>query len=137
MEKGTLVEFKVNGDRRLAVIEKPEGKKDWIAIDKNGTNHKVRPQKIDYLVKGESFKPSDIEKFSQEVEKYLDPSSLEVAWELLMEESTPITPPRISWVNFFPKRLPSFVTHLTYYCLTIKYTSKRRVIFMNLAQPPR
>ncbi|AUC59649.1 exoribonuclease II Rnb [Cyanobacterium sp. HL-69] len=100
MEKGTLVEFKVNGDRRLAVIEKPEGKKDWIAIDKNGTNHKVRPQKIDYLVKGESFKPSDIEKFSQEVEKYLDPSSLEVAWELLMEESTPITPPELAGLIF-------------------------------------
>lgn len=49
MEKGTLVEFKVNGDRRLGVIEKPEGKKDWIAIDENGNSHKVRPQKVDFF----------------------------------------------------------------------------------------
>lgn len=100
MEKGTLIEIKVNGDRRLAVVDRPEGKKDWIAIDKNGTNHKVRPQRVDYLVEGESFKPSEIEKFSQEVEKYLDPSSLEVAWELLVEDSTPVNAQELAELIF-------------------------------------
>jgi len=100
VEKGTLIEIKVNGDRRLAVVDRPEGKKDWIAIDKNGTNHKVRPQRVDYLVEGESFKPSEIEKFSQEVEKNLDPSSLEVAWELLVEDSTPVNPQELAELIF-------------------------------------
>ncbi|MBF2056976.1 MAG: VacB/RNase II family 3'-5' exoribonuclease [Cyanobacterium sp. T60_A2020_053] len=100
MEKGTLVEFKVNGNRRLAVIDKPEGKKDWIAIDQNGTNHKVKPQKIDYLVKGESFKPSDIEKFNQEALKYVDPAHLEIAWELLSEDSSTVTPQELAGLIF-------------------------------------
>jgi len=100
VEKGTLVEFKVNGDRRLGVIEKPEGKKDWIAIDENGNSHKVRPQKIDYLVEGESFKYSDIPKFVKEVTPHLDASSLEIAWELLIEDATPVTPADLATLIF-------------------------------------
>ncbi len=92
MEKGKLIEFKVNGNRRLAVLEKPEGKKDWIAIDENGNNHKVRPQKIDYQVETEDpYKYTDITQFQKEVTQYLDDSALEIAWELLVEEATPVS----------------------------------------------
>ena len=52
MEKGTLVEFRVQGERRLGVIDRPEGKKDWIVIDQGGNPHKLRPQRFDYIVKG-------------------------------------------------------------------------------------
>ncbi|WP_330203536.1 ribonuclease R family protein [Cyanobacterium sp. Dongsha4] len=100
MEKGTLVEFKVNGDRRLGVIEKPEGKKDWIAIDENGNSHKVRPQKVDFLVEGESFKYTDIPRFVKQVTPHLDASSLEIAWELLIEEATPVTPAELATLIF-------------------------------------
>ena len=100
MEKGKLIEFRVNGDRRLAVLEKPEGKKDWIAIDENGNCHKVRPQKIDYMVEGEFYKHSQICQFQQEVSKYLDDSSLEIAWELLVEESTPVSPSELAGLIF-------------------------------------
>ena len=103
MEKGKLIEFKVNGDRRLAVLEKPEGKKDWIAIDENGNSHKVRPQKIDYQVEGEFFKYTDISKFKQEVSSYLDDSNLEIAWELLVEESSPVSPEELAGLIFDEK----------------------------------
>jgi exoribonuclease-2 len=33
VEKGKLIEFRLQGERRLAVMDRPEGKKDWIAID--------------------------------------------------------------------------------------------------------
>ena len=100
MEKGKLIEFRVNGDRRLAVLEKPEGKKDWIAIDENGNNYKVRPQRIDYTVEGESYKYTDIVKFKEEVSKYLDDSNLEIAWELLIEEATPVSPNELAGLIF-------------------------------------
>ena len=100
MEKGKLIEIKVNGDRRLAVLERPEGKKDWVAIDENGNSHKVRPQKIDYMVEGESYQYTDIPKFQQEVNQYLDDSSLEIAWELLVEELEPTSPAELAGLIF-------------------------------------
>lgn len=100
MEKGTLVEFRVNNDRRLAVVEKPEGKKDWIAIDERGNPHKIRPQRVDYQITGESFKYTEIGKFKEAVTPYLDESNLEVAWELLVEDATPVTPRELASLIF-------------------------------------
>ncbi|WP_373479811.1 ribonuclease catalytic domain-containing protein [Geminocystis sp.] len=103
MEKGTLVEFRVNGDtrdRRLAVVEKPEGKKDWIVIDEKGNPHKIRPQRVDYQIKGQFFKYSEIPQFKEEIIPYLDESNLEIAWELLVEDSTPVTPSELASLIF-------------------------------------
>ncbi|BAQ63072.1 exoribonuclease II [Geminocystis sp. NIES-3708] len=106
MEKGTLVEFRVNNDRRLAVVEKPEGKKDWIAIDEKGNLHKIRPQKVDYQIEGQSFKYTEIPKFKTEVEPYVDESNLEIAWELLVEDSTPVTPSELASLIFSEETPP-------------------------------
>ena len=101
MEKGKLIEVKVNGDRRLAVLERPEGKKDWIAIDENGSNIKIRPQKIDYQVEGEEpYTYQDITRFKQEVNKHLDSSALEIAWELLVEDPAPVSPQELAGLIF-------------------------------------
>ena len=91
MEKGNLIEFRVNGERRLAVVDRPEGKKDWIVVDSRGHSHKLRPQRVEYEI-GNGYTPEEIPHFIQDVQPYLDPSSLEVAWELLVEESTPVSP---------------------------------------------
>ena len=92
MEKGTLIEFRLHGDRRLAVAERPEGKKHWIVIDERGQSHTLHPRQITYQIVGELYKPADIARFLQEVQPYLDASSLEVAWEILIEEGTAIDP---------------------------------------------
>ena len=52
MEKGTLVEFRQGGDRRLAVVERSEGKKHWIAIDERGQSHTLHPRQITYEIAG-------------------------------------------------------------------------------------
>jgi exoribonuclease-2 len=85
MEKGTLVEFRLNGDRRLAVVDRPEGKRHWIAIDERGQSHTLHPRQLTYEVGG-GYKPADIPPFLAQVTPLLDPSSLEVAWELLVED---------------------------------------------------
>ncbi|WP_107669845.1 ribonuclease catalytic domain-containing protein [Cyanothece sp. BG0011] len=92
MEKGKLVEFRVNGEPRLGVVDRPEGKKDWLVLDSEGHSHKLRPQRIDYEVPGGPYSSSEIPQFLQEIQDYLDPSSLEVAWELLIEEGEAVTP---------------------------------------------
>lgn len=113
MEKGTLVEFRQNGDRRLAVIERPEGKKNWIAIDERGHSHTLHPRQITYTVAG-AYRFAEIIQFLKQANSYVDPSSLEVAWELLVEESTTVDPMELAMLLF-----SSQDPHLCYaaYCL--------------------
>ena len=100
MEKGTLVEFRVNGDRRLAVIEKPEGKKNFIAIDERGHSHTLHPRQVDYPVPGQGYQSRDIPAFLKSIQDYLDPSNLEVAWELLSEEAGSTVPQELAKLLF-------------------------------------
>ncbi len=100
MEKGTLVEFRVNSDRRLAVIDRPDGKINWIAIDERGQSHKLHPRQVTYEATHQTFKPTDIPQFLHQVQPYLDPDSLEVAWELLTEMAESATPPEMAKLLF-------------------------------------
>jgi exoribonuclease-2 len=100
VEKGKLIEFRVQGERRLAVADRPEGKKDWIVIDREGQAHKVRPQRIEYAVEDGRYKVSDIPGFVKQVESYLDPSSLEIAWEILVEDGESATPQEMAELLF-------------------------------------
>ncbi|HEY9642948.1 MAG TPA: ribonuclease R family protein [Coleofasciculaceae cyanobacterium] len=121
MEKGTLVEFRLSGDsadksrqHRLAVVDRPEGKKHWIAVDDRGQPHTLHPREITYTVTGETYKPADIAKFWQSIQPYLDPSSLEVAWELLVEDGESVDPAAMSML-LFSDRSPSMC--YAAYCL--------------------
>ncbi|MEM8722766.1 MAG: ribonuclease R family protein [Cyanobacteria bacterium P01_G01_bin.39] len=99
MEQGKLIEFRVQGEPRLAVAERPEGKKDWIVIDAGGQSHKIRPQRVDYTVSG-TYEPGEIKSFLAEVKPYLDPSSLEIAWEMLIEDNETATPQQMAELLF-------------------------------------
>jgi exoribonuclease-2 len=118
LEKGTLVEVKLHGDRRLVVIDRPEGKKHFQAIDENGNTHTIHPREINYTIKasGEcpSFNHLQIPSFLQKIEKFLDPSSLEVAWEILIEDNQATSPSDLA--NLLFSEL-SAVTSYASYCL--------------------
>lgn len=105
MEKGTLVEFRLNGDRRLAVVERPEGKKHWIAIDDRAQSHTLHPRQITYEIPG-SYKPADIPAFLNQVKPLLDPTSLEVAWELLVEDGETVDPAEMALLLFSDQEAP-------------------------------
>ncbi|KOP27517.1 ribonuclease [Hapalosiphon sp. MRB220] len=100
MEKGTLVEFRLQGDRRLGVVDRPDGKTRWFVIDERGQSHSLAPRQITYTVNGQSYKSSQISSFLEEVKPYLDPSSLEVAWELLVEDGETVTPQEMANLLF-------------------------------------
>ena len=108
MEKGTLVEFLHNGERRLAIADRPEGKKHWIAIDSRTQSHTLHPRDITYEVAGISCKqPAEIEKFQNQVTPNLDPDSLEVAWEMLVEDGELVDPPTLADL-LYSDRTPVF-----------------------------
>jgi exoribonuclease-2 len=100
MEKGTLVEIQVQGERRLAVIDRPEGKKNFIAVDADGRSHVIHPRQVTYLFQSERITSSEIPTFLEAVQPYVDPSSLEVAWELLVEDSEIATPQSLADLLF-------------------------------------
>ncbi|NJN57471.1 MAG: VacB/RNase II family 3'-5' exoribonuclease [Leptolyngbyaceae cyanobacterium SL_5_9] len=100
MEKGTLVEFRLDGDRRLAVVDRPEGKKHWVVVDERGQPYTLHPRQITYVVAGQTFSPGEIPSFRAEIQPYLDPSSLEVAWELLVEDGESADPSGMALLLF-------------------------------------
>ncbi len=106
MEKGTLIEFRLNGDRKLAVAERPEGKKHWVVLDERGQAHTLHPRDITYVVAGEGYCYTEIPKFLAELQPYLDPASLEVAWELLVEDGESVDPAAMAMLLFSDQSAP-------------------------------
>ncbi|MFQ3629356.1 MAG: ribonuclease R family protein, partial [Cyanobacteriota bacterium] len=108
MDKGTLIEFRPSAEggsgavrpRRLAVVDRPEGKKLWVVIDERGQAHTLHPRDITYIVANQTYQPSEISAFLKEVQPYLNPDSLEVAWELLSEDGETVNPAEMSLLLF-------------------------------------
>ena len=100
MEKGRLVEFKLRGDPQLAVADRPEGKKNWVLVDQRGQSHTIHPRQVIYEVSGATYSPGEIDGFVTEAEGYIDPDSLEIAWELLTELEESATPESLAQLLF-------------------------------------
>jgi exoribonuclease-2 len=100
VEKGTLVEFRVQGDRRLGVVDRPDGKTRWFVVDERGQSHSLAPRQLTYTVNGQTYKPADIPSFLSQAQPYLDPSSLEVAWEILVEDGETVNPSQMANLLF-------------------------------------
>ena len=107
LEPGTLIEFKQQGQPRLAVVDRPEGKKNWVVIDERGQAHTLHPREFTYQVTGASaFSPDDISPFLEEAESHIDSDSLELAWELLREAGESADPTSLSLLLFSEERPP-------------------------------
>ncbi|MEA5462916.1 ribonuclease catalytic domain-containing protein [Leptothoe sp. PORK10 BA2] len=106
MEKGTLIEFKVQGLPRLGVADRPEGKKNWVVVDGSGHPHVLHPRQITYTIENGSYQSSDIAAFLAEVEPNLDSDNLEVAWEFL-HEAGELTDPASLALLLFSEQSPS------------------------------
>nr|WP_275994391.1 ribonuclease R family protein [Argonema antarcticum] len=117
VEKGKLVEVRLHGERRLVVTERPEGKTKWVVLDERGQSYTVNPQQISYEVTGQSYLQKEISKFRQEVEPYLDPDSLEVAWEILVEDGTNSTNVAEMAMLLFSEKSPA-QCYAAYYLLS-------------------
>ncbi|HEY9880978.1 MAG TPA: ribonuclease R family protein, partial [Leptolyngbyaceae cyanobacterium] len=106
VDKGTLVEFRLQGQPRLGVVDRPEGKKNWVVTDERGQSHTLHPREFTYQVSETTFRPADIPAFLHEAEAHIDPSSLEVAWELLSEAGESTDPASFALLLFSEQQPP-------------------------------
>jgi len=101
LDRGSLVEFRVNGDRCLGVVDRPEGKKFWQVIDQRGSSHQVKLGDISFVVPEITLPDyQSIADFWEQVEPLLDPSGIELAWELFGSEAHAITVNELSQFLF-------------------------------------
>ncbi|MGB7250534.1 MAG: ribonuclease R family protein [Phormidesmis sp.] len=106
MEKGRLVEFKLKGEPVLAIADRPEGKKNWVMVDQRGQSYTIHPRQVIYEVPGTEYESGEIESFTAEAAGYIDPDSLEVAWELLSELEESATPESLAQLLFSDQSPP-------------------------------
>lgn len=106
VDHGTLVEFKHNGQPRLGVVDRPEGKKNWVILDERGQSYTLHPREFTYEVANDRFKPASIPAFLEEAATFIDPSSLEVAWEFLQEAGESTDPASLALLLFSDQRPP-------------------------------
>jgi exoribonuclease II len=112
VEKGKLIEFRQGSDRHLAVLDRPEGKKHWIALDARGHSQKLHPRDVSYELGGEGYGVEDIARIEAELADYLDPSALEVAWELLVEDQESTDPKGLAQLLFSDQgAVPCYAAH--------------------------
>ena len=100
VEKGSLVEFRLHGNRQLAVVQGAEGKKNLLLTVESGQTHSVHPRQITYVVPGEDYKVAGISTFLSEAEAAIDPDSLEIAWEFLLEDNQAVAPSELAEILF-------------------------------------
>ncbi len=100
MDIGALVEFRVHGDRQLAVITGAVGKGKLSLRDPVGHIHTVHPRQVSFVIPGGALFTTAIPSFGQDVEALVEATDLEVAWELLAEEQTPVTPQELADLLF-------------------------------------
>uniref|UniRef100_A0A2P2LL51 Ribonuclease IIic/mitochondrial isoform X1 n=1 Tax=Rhizophora mucronata TaxID=61149 RepID=A0A2P2LL51_RHIMU len=115
LEKGLLLEFKKDSDRvLLAVAQRPDGKKNWMVHDQNGTISSIKPQQITYIVPGvENFDHTEISTFARKAQDNLDPALLEFAWVELLEKNKSVTPEELAEMIFGSSEpLESYCAHL-------------------------
>lgn len=112
---GLLLEFKKDPERvLLAVAQKPDGKKNWMVSDQNGTTCSIKPQQITYVVPGvENFDHTQIPEFMQKAQDNLDSSFLELAWAELLEKNKSVTPEELAEMIYgIAEPLESYCAHL-------------------------
>ncbi|MGK7910167.1 MAG: ribonuclease catalytic domain-containing protein [Synechococcus sp.] len=100
VEKGTLVEFRLHGDRQLAVVQGTEGKKNLLLAMASGQTQSVHPRQITYVVPGQGYQAQGIARFLSDAEAIADPDSLEIAWEFLLEDNQAVEPPELAEILF-------------------------------------
>ncbi|WOL16565.1 ribonuclease II, chloroplastic/mitochondrial [Canna indica] len=115
LEKGLLLEFRKDSEKTLlAVVKKPDGKKNWMVCDQNGVMSSIRPQQVTYIIPGiENFDETNISDFVQKAQDILDPSILECAWAELLEHNKSVTAEELAEVIYGSKEsLESYCAHL-------------------------
>jgi exoribonuclease II len=100
MDKGALVEFRLQGERLLAVITGPDGKKNWCLQTATGHIHRVHPRQVTFEWPEGPYKLQDIPQMESVSQEYISATDLEVAWEILVDTHEPTAPKDLAQLLF-------------------------------------
>ncbi|CAM8920251.1 unnamed protein product [Rhodiola kirilowii] len=115
LQRGLLVEFKKDSERvMLAVVQKPDGKKNWVVTDQNGVMSSIKPQQVTYIISGvKDVDHAEITSFVHKAHDNLDPALLEFAWSELLENNKSVTVDELAKIIFgSDDPLESYCAHL-------------------------
>ncbi|RWR95417.1 ribonuclease II, chloroplastic/mitochondrial isoform X1 [Cinnamomum micranthum f. kanehirae] len=114
LQKGLLLEFRKDSEKvLLAVAQKPDGKKNWMVSDQNGTTSSIKPQQITYIVPGvQDFNHADISDFIERAQNLWDSTLLEYAWVELLEKEKSVTAEELAEIIYgSTEPLESYCAH--------------------------
>ncbi|XP_052133977.1 ribonuclease II, chloroplastic/mitochondrial [Oryza glaberrima] len=114
LQKGLLLEFQKDSERfLLAVVERPDGKKNWKVTDQNGILSSIKPQQVTYVIPGIiNYNHSRIDEFIKKAQHLLDPTVLECAWMELSENDKSVTVEEFAEIVYGSKEsLESYCAH--------------------------
>ncbi|EEC71774.1 hypothetical protein OsI_04386 [Oryza sativa Indica Group] len=114
LQKGLLLEFQKDSERfLLAVVERPDGKKNWKVTDQNGILSSIKPQQVTYVIPGIiNYNHSRIDEFIKKAQDLLDPTVLECAWMELSENDKSVTVEEFAEIVYGSKEsLESYCAH--------------------------
>jgi len=100
MDKGALVEFRLQGERLLAVITGPDGKKNWCLQTASGQIHRVHPRQVTFEWPDGPYKLQDIPQMEFVSQEYITATDLEVAWEILVDTHESTAPKDLAQLLF-------------------------------------
>jgi exoribonuclease II len=100
MDKGALVEFRLQGERLLAVITGPDGKKNWCLQIATGQIHRVHPRQVTFEWPDGPYKLQDIPQMETASQEYVTATDLEVAWEILVDTHESTAPKDLALLLF-------------------------------------
>eukprot|EP00240_Pyramimonas_obovata_P015423 CAMPEP_0118945096 /NCGR_PEP_ID=MMETSP1169-20130426/41613_1 /TAXON_ID=36882 /ORGANISM="Pyramimonas obovata, Strain CCMP722" /LENGTH=289 /DNA_ID=CAMNT_0006890737 /DNA_START=156 /DNA_END=1022 /DNA_ORIENTATION=+ len=87
LEAGKLVEYgKSSDNRELGLLERPDGKKNWMILNRYGKLSSVNPNTMSFVLPGAGYKLADIVAMEEQSESISDDSLLELGWEVLAME---------------------------------------------------
>uniref|UniRef100_A0A7N0RGU8 RNB domain-containing protein n=1 Tax=Kalanchoe fedtschenkoi TaxID=63787 RepID=A0A7N0RGU8_KALFE len=115
LQRGLLVEFRKDSERvMLAVVQKPDGKKNWMVTDQNGVMSSIKPQQVTYIIPGvKDIDNAEISNFVNEANDNMDPALLEFAWSELLDKNKSVTVDELAEIIFGSDGpLESYCAHL-------------------------
>lgn len=101
--EGAVVEVALSSNRRrVAIAQRPDGKRNWIVMDAGGTSASVAPRQITFHLGDTEEVGPDLAKIEAEAERAAKDSAdlLAVAWEILAAADEPVQVSEVADVVF-------------------------------------
>uniref|UniRef100_A0A383WAQ3 RNB domain-containing protein n=1 Tax=Tetradesmus obliquus TaxID=3088 RepID=A0A383WAQ3_TETOB len=85
LQPGLLISYKKDDKHILALVEAPDGKKNWWIVDQRGRRFSLPARTVSLVLPGGNYQPADVQRFA-EAAAAADLSLMEIAWAVAAED---------------------------------------------------